>query len=70
MYLKDAEVESRALIHTDEASQSMEVFGFYYTSESGTSYLTVETWTEAKWMRFYVGKEISSRSILSLGDAK
>jgi hypothetical protein len=66
-YLKDAVVESRAIIFSENQYYQVDVFGFYYSNEDESSFLTVETWIDARWMRFYVGKNINHRQILSLG---
>jgi hypothetical protein len=66
-YLKDAISRSRALIHDEEGSSRAEVEGFYYSSESGDRFLTVEVWRAERWMRFYVGRELRSAQVMSLG---
>jgi len=66
-YLKDANARARVLIHDTEGTSVGEVEGFYYTSESGDRFLTVEVWRAERWMRFYVGRELRASQIMSLG---
>ena len=66
-YLKDASARARVLIHDVEGSSRGEVEGFYYTAESGDRFLTVEVWRAERWMRFYVGRELRSSQVMSLG---
>lgn len=66
-YLKDASARARVLIHDTEGTTQGEVEGFYYTSVSGDRFLTVEIWRSERWMRFYVGRELRSSQVMSLG---
>jgi hypothetical protein len=56
-YLKDAEGRSRALLLDAQGASEGEVRGFYYSAE-GDRFLTVELWEAARWMRFYVGRDL------------
>ena len=66
-YFKDAEMESSAMIFTPDQVDRVDLYGFYYSDEAEKSFLTIEAWSRAQWMRFYVGENISHRQILSLG---
>ena len=66
-YFKDAEMESQAMIFSEQGFHQVRLYGFYYSDESENKFLSIEHWPKAKWMRFYIGKNISQKQSLSLG---
>jgi len=61
-YLKDAEGRSRALLLDAQGASEGDVRGFYYSAGDGR-FLTVEVWEAARWMRFYVGRDLPGSGV-------
>ena len=64
---KDIEQRARVLVVDRTHTERIDMYGFYYSSDDGQRFVTVEVWPDSQWMRIYMGRNLRATEVKALG---